>query len=69
MCKRWQSTIYGGTERVLYSTQVHIHRYVYRYVVTYTEKERRGSKTRVDVCTHAMRGQEYEYMMQAGVAL
>ena len=41
MCKRWQSTIYGGTERVLYSTQVHIHRYVYRYVVTYTERRRR----------------------------
>ena len=31
-----------GMERVLYSTQVHIHRYVYRYVwYTYTEKGRR----------------------------
>ena len=62
--------------RVLYSTQVPIPCMgIGMCVDTYTEKEKARStvqyvrKTRVDVCTHAMRGQEYEYMMQAGVAL
>ena len=38
MCKRWQSTIYGGTERVLYSTQVHIHSMGIGMWYTYKEK-------------------------------
>ena len=42
MCKRWQSTIYGGTERVLYSTQVHIHSMCIGMCGTHTRRKEKA---------------------------